>query len=71
MNKKEGNIISFRVFIDSKGNLVTEFKKLPENEIKNIFDEHDSPLVAKIINELNPKLEGLHSHLEKELGVLL
>jgi phage-related protein len=70
MNKKEGNIISFRVFIDSKGNLVTEFKKLPEKEIKNIFDEHDSPLVSKIINELNPKLEGLHSHLEKELGVL-
>ena len=52
MNKKEGNIISFRVFIDSKGNLVTEFKKLPEKEIKNIFDELGFSIfnVARTIN---------------------
>tara|TARA_R110000751_G_scaffold43070_1_gene99630 strand:+ start:292 stop:507 length:216 start_codon:yes stop_codon:yes gene_type:complete len=70
MNNKEGNIISFSVFVDTKGNLITELKKLPQNEIKNIFDKHDAPLVLKILKELTPKLEGLHTHLEKELGVL-
>ena len=30
---KEANIISFKVFIDSKGNLMTEYSKLPIEKI--------------------------------------
>ena len=71
MNRKEGNIISFRVFIDCKGNLVTEFKHLPIEKVNTIFDKHDTPLVQKIIREATPKLEGLHEYLEDELGALL
>ena len=45
---KQGNIISFGVFIDSKGNLVTEFKHLPVEKVSTIFDKHDTPFVQKI-----------------------
>ena len=46
MSEKEGNIISFRVFIDRKGNLLTEFKNLPVDKVSTIFDKTDTPLVA-------------------------
>ena len=51
MSEKEGNIISFRVFIDRKGNLVTEFKNLPVEKVATIFDKTDTPFVKKIIRE--------------------
>ena len=70
MSEKEGNIISFRIFIDRKGTLLTEFKNLPVEKVDTIFDKTDTPLVQKIIREATTKLEGLHEYLEKELGAL-
>ena len=70
MSEKEGNIISFRVFIDRRGNLLTEFKNLPVEKVDTVFDKTDTPLVQKIIREATTKLEGLHEYLEKELGAL-
>ena len=70
MSEKEGNIISFRVFIDRKGNLVTEFKNLPVEKVATIFDKTDTPFVKKIIREATPKLEVLHEYLERELSAL-
>ena len=35
---KEGNIISFKVFIDNKGTLMTEYSKLPIEQVKKIFE---------------------------------
>ena len=70
MNKQEGNIISFKVFIDSKGNLMTEYSHIPVSEVSKVFDKHDTPIVQKIIREVSPKLEVLHEHLEEELDVL-
>ena len=70
MNEKEGNIISFRVFIDRKGNLVTEFKNLPVEKVPTVFDKEDTPFVQKVIREDTPKLEILHEYLEKELSAL-
>jgi len=70
MSEKEGNIISFRVFIDRRGNLLTEFKNLPVEKVATVFDKTDTPLVQKIIREASTKLEGLHEYLEKELGAL-
>tara|TARA_A100001201_G_scaffold124107_1_gene108120 strand:+ start:681 stop:893 length:213 start_codon:yes stop_codon:yes gene_type:complete len=67
---KQGNIISFGVFVDSKGNLVTEFKHLPVEKVSTVFDKHDTPFVQKIIRDTKPKLEGLHSYLETELNSL-
>jgi hypothetical protein len=70
MSEKEGNIISFRVFIDRKGNLVTEFKNLPVEKVPTVFDKEDTPFVQKVIREATPKLEILHEYLEKELSAL-
>tara|TARA_R110000744_G_scaffold13099_2_gene38421 strand:+ start:308 stop:520 length:213 start_codon:yes stop_codon:yes gene_type:complete len=68
--KEEGNIISFKVFIDRKGNLMTEFRKLPIEDVSKVFDKHDTPLVQKLIREADVKLSSLHEHLEKELSAL-
>tara|TARA_R110002020_G_scaffold461097_1_gene679898 strand:- start:864 stop:1097 length:234 start_codon:yes stop_codon:yes gene_type:complete len=70
MSGKEGNIISFQVLVDKKGNLVTEYRHVPISEVSRVFDKHDTPLVQKIIREISPKLEVLHEHLEKELNAL-
>ena len=70
MSENEGNIISFRVFIDRKGNLLTEFKNLPVEKVATVFDKTDTPFVKKVIREASIKLEGLHEYLEKELSAL-
>jgi len=68
---KEGNIISFKVFINSKGTLMTEYSKLPLEKVEKVFNFEDIPLVQKILRELEPKLEELHTYLEKELEALI
>ena len=68
---KEGNILSFRIMIDSKGTLVTELSQLPEEAVSKIFAEDDDKiLIRKIIREGLLKLENLHGYLEKELQAL-
>ena len=67
--KEEGNIISFKVFIDRKGKLMTEFKQLPIEDVSKVFDKHDTPFIQKIIKEAEMKLANLHEHLENELNV--
>ena len=68
---KEGNILSFRIMIDSKGTLVTELSQLPEEAVSKIFAEDDDKiLITKVIREGLLKLENLHGYLEKELQAL-
>lgn len=70
MNGNEGNIISFKVFVDRKGTLMTEYKHIPISEVSKVFDKYDTTIVQKIIREISPKLEILHKHLEDELDAL-
>ena len=67
---REGNIISFKVFIDAKGRLMTEYSKLPSSKVTTVFDEYDKPFIDMIIKELEPKLEIFHHKLELELDRL-
>ena len=68
---KDGNILSFRIMIDSTGTLVTELSQLPEEAVSKIFAEDgDKILIRKIIREGLLKLENLHGYLEKELQAL-
>ena len=67
---REGNIISFKVFIDAKGRLMTEYSKLPSSKVTTVFDEYDKPFIDKILKELEPKLFNLHKTLEQELTAL-
>ena len=67
----EGNILSFKIMIDSKGTLVTELSQLPEEAVSKIFAEDgDKILIRKVIREGLLKLENLHGYLEKELQAL-
>tara|TARA_R100000781_G_C4058348_1_gene120169 strand:- start:239 stop:451 length:213 start_codon:yes stop_codon:yes gene_type:complete len=68
--KEEGNIISFKVFVDRKGTLMTEFSKLPVEDVSKVFDKYDTPIVQKLIREAEIKLSNLHEHLESELSAL-
>tara|TARA_R110001599_G_scaffold268733_2_gene469621 strand:+ start:234 stop:458 length:225 start_codon:yes stop_codon:yes gene_type:complete len=71
MNKeKEGNIISFKVLIDAKGFLMTEYSQLPSNKVREIFNANDSRIIRKVLSELEPKLQVLHTKLEEELSAL-
>ena len=65
--KPEANIISFRVLINSKGTLMTEYSKLPSSKVLDVFSEDEAVFIRKIIRELEPKLEDLHTFLEEEL----
>tara|TARA_R110002012_G_scaffold75389_2_gene190527 strand:- start:56 stop:268 length:213 start_codon:yes stop_codon:yes gene_type:complete len=68
---KEGNILSFKIMIDSTGTLVTELSQLPEEAVSIIFTEDDDKiLIRKVIREGLLKLENLHGFLEKELQAL-
>ena len=67
----KGNIISFQVFFDSKGNLMTELSAFPENEIKNIFtDAYMQVCVKTILRECHLKLDDLHNRIESNLQAI-
>jgi len=44
----EANIISFKVFVNSKGNVMSEYSKLPVEKLGTVFDGEDIPLIKKI-----------------------
>ena len=70
MNKlknNEGNILSFRILIDPKGNLITELSGLPTEEAHKVFEGHELLLIRKILKEGHIKLDRLHNYLEAEL----
>ena len=66
----EGNIVSFKVFVNSKGHVMSEYSKLPVEKLATIFDEDDVVLMKKILTEVHTKVGALHEHLEKELEAL-
>ena len=66
----DGNIISFRVFIDEKGVLMTEYSLLPLSKVKNVFEVDDVASIEKIIKELDPLFKNMHDKLSEELQAL-
>jgi len=70
MNKlknNEGNILSFSILIDPKGNLITELSGLPTEEAHKVFEGDELLLIRKILKEGHIKLDRLHNYLEAEL----
>ena len=49
---------------------MTEYSKLPNENVTKVFDKHDKPYIDKVLKELEPKLENLHKKLEDELAAL-
>lgn len=66
----EGNIISFKVFVNSKGQVMSEYSKLPVDKVSSVFNESDTPLIKKILAEVEMKVGNLHEQLERELDAL-
>jgi hypothetical protein len=67
----EGNLIGFRVFFDSSGNLMTEFNQVPAKEINKIFKEpEEQKIIATVLEQAQINFEGLHLKIEKELDAL-
>ena len=47
--KDIGILVSFKVYIDSKGVLYTEIGGVPINEIDKVFKDYDLVLIQKLI----------------------
>jgi|TARA_R100000951_G_scaffold75194_1_gene63388 hypothetical protein len=67
----EGNLIGFRIFFDSSGNLMTEFNRLPTKEVGKIFKEpEEHKIITTVLEQALINFEGLHAKIEKELDAL-
>jgi|TARA_R110001592_G_scaffold25879_1_gene97801 hypothetical protein len=69
-NKKEANLISFKVVLTSEGQLVTELSELPIDKVEGIFSKLDRQVIKTLLQEAKTKLEPLHLHLQKEIQAL-
>lgn len=70
MSFKEGNIISFKILVNSDGHVVTELSGIPEKDLHRIFKDDELELMRKIITLTQPRLEEIHGFLEEELNAL-
>jgi len=69
-NKKEANLISFKVVLTSEGKLVTELSELPIDKVEGIFSKLDRQVIKTLLKEAKTKLKPLHLHLQKEIQAL-
>jgi hypothetical protein len=70
INNSEANLVSFKVLLTRKNEIVTEFSMLPENEVDNIFPVADRAAIKLILKNGNLKLKDLHSFFQRELNSL-
>ena len=69
MKSKEANIISWKILIDEKNNIITEISQVPEEKVEEIFGE-DSRYVLAILQNAKVKLDSLHYELQRYLKSL-
>jgi hypothetical protein len=68
--KDVGTLVSFKVYIDSKGTLYTEVGGVPLKDLDRIFKSYDLVLITKLVKEARIKIDNIHDYLEKELQAL-
>jgi len=68
--KTEANLISFKVLLTKKNEIITELSQLPEKHIDNIFQPEEAWIVRNVIKKCKEKITPLHSYLQKELQSL-
>lgn len=70
-NKEEGNLLSFRIFFNKKGLLMSEYSTLPITEVPKFFKElEEQKIIEKVINEGLKHLGDMHEKIEVELNAL-
>ena len=69
-NKTEANLISFKVLLNRKNQIVTELSQLPEKHIDEIFHSDEAWVVRNVIKKSKEKLATLHAYLQREIQAL-
>jgi hypothetical protein len=70
-NKEEGNLLSFRIFFNKKGLLMSEYSTLPIKEVPKFFKElEEQKIIEKVITEGLKHLGDMHEKIELELNAL-
>ena len=70
VNKSEANLISFKVLLTRKNEIVTEFSMLPIDMVDEIFPKDERDLIKSILKNGEVKLKDLHSFFQRELNAL-
>lgn len=63
----DGNIISFKVLLDSSGKLITEKSELELNKIKDVVPTETYYTLQTILRTVNAEFNKLHNKIETEL----
>ena len=66
----EANLISFKVLLNRKNQIVTELSQLPEKHIDKIFKSDEAWVVRSVLQKGREKLSTLHDYLQKELQAM-
>jgi len=69
-NKREANILGFRILVNDRGHVVTEMSGIPEKDLHLAFKDDELLTIRNIVQLTKPKLEALHQFLENELSAL-
>ena len=68
---REGNLIGFRIFFDDTGTLMSELRRLPQEDVVKVFkDSYDQKMIQTILSKVMENFEDLHDKIEVELDAL-
>jgi hypothetical protein len=67
----EATLLTFKIILDVKGNLVSDLGGLPIKDVDQVFrNKDDAYIIKKLIREGTIKLEGIHKYLEDEINAI-
>ena len=69
-NKKEANILGFKILVNDRGHVVTEMSGIPEKDLHLAFKDDELLIIRNIVQLTKQKLEPIHAYLEAELSAL-
>ena len=68
---REGNLIGFRIFFDDTGTLMSELRRLPQEDVVKVFkDSYDQKIIETILYKVMENFEDLHDRIEVELDAI-
>jgi|TARA_R110002167_G_scaffold95728_1_gene254560 hypothetical protein len=70
INKNEANLVSFKILLTRKNEIVTEFSMLQENMVDGIFPKDERDIIKSILRNGKHKLSDLHSFFQREINSL-
>tara|TARA_B110000046_G_scaffold94185_1_gene102087 strand:- start:473 stop:691 length:219 start_codon:yes stop_codon:yes gene_type:complete len=70
INNSEANLVSFKVLLTRKNEIVTEFSMLPEEMVDDVFPKEERELIKTILRNGKSKLGDLHAFFQRELNAL-